>query len=116
MQSSTNYTDPSYTLEKKTLEVLMSSDFRHNTDCCHLQNFSDDTTIPKLCNRRKQARVWEGYHRLCRLVHSQPPSHQHQQDEGGDFRRNIPQTTLVNMQGLDMEMMSIQIPGCSPLQ
>lgn len=89
-----------------SLFTLYTLEFRHNTDCCHLQKFSDGTAIFKLVsqgNDLEHREVIASFENWCELhLHIDPSK---TKEVVIDFSRKPLHTTPVNMQGLDTEIM-----------
>lgn len=79
------------------LFTLYTSDFRHNSDSCHLQRFSDDTSI---IGRVSEGNDLEYKGVIADFVNWRRVSHLHidaskTKELVIDFNRSVPQTTPV---------------------
>ena len=88
------------------LFILYTSDFSYNTDSCHLQKFSDSTAIVAHLtegNDLEYLKVITNFVAWCELNHLCINASK-TKEVVIDFRRKAPQTALVNIQGLDIEI------------
>ena len=105
---------PQGTVLFPVLFTLYISDFRYNTDNCHLQKFSEDTAIiarVTVGNDLEYRKVIPNFVAWCELNHLCINASK-TKEVVIDFRRKAPQTAPVNFQSLDID----KIPGCSHRQ
>ncbi|XP_077578764.1 uncharacterized protein LOC144200462 [Stigmatopora nigra] len=97
---------PQGTVLSPLLFSLYTSDFKHNTDTCHLQKFSDDTAIVERVtdgNDLEYRGVITAFVDWCRQNHLHINTSK-TKEMVVDFRRTPQQTTQVNIQGKDIEI------------
>ncbi|XP_031172325.2 uncharacterized protein LOC116062024 [Sander lucioperca] len=85
---------------------LHPADFRHNTSSCHMQKFSDNTAIVGRVSEENNQEYWEV---ICDFVNWFVSNHLHitaskTKEMVVDFRRRLPRTSPVNIQGANIEM------------
>ncbi|XP_077475191.1 battenin isoform X3 [Stigmatopora argus] len=97
---------PQGTVLSPLLFSLYTSDFKHNTDTCHLQKFSDDTAIVGRVtdgNDLEYRGVITAFVDWCRQNHLYI-NNSKTKEMVIDFQMNPQQTTQVNIQGTDIEI------------
>ena len=97
---------PQGTVLSPFLFTLYTSNFRYNTDTCHLQKFSDDTAIVG-CVSEGDEQEYRGA--ITDFVDWCEVNHLHYnasktKEMVVDFRRKAPRTARVNIQGLGIEI------------
>ena len=96
---------PQGTVLSPFLFTLYTSDFRHSTDSCHLQKFSDDTAIIGRVSEGNDCEyrsVIKDFVYWCELNHLQLNASK-TKEMVIDFHRKPSHTPPLNIQGLDIE-------------
>ncbi|TWW70659.1 hypothetical protein D4764_17G0001420 [Takifugu flavidus] len=97
---------PQGTVLSPFLFTLCTSDFSHNSDSCHLQKFSNDTTIVGRVsegNEFEYREVITNFVTWCELNHLRINTSK-TKEVVIDFGRKASHTAPVNIQGLDIEI------------
>ncbi|TWW77898.1 cGMP-dependent protein kinase 2 [Takifugu flavidus] len=97
---------PQGTVLSPFLFTLYTSDFSHNSDSCHLQKFSNDTAIVGRVsegNELEYREVITNFVAWCELNHLRINTSK-TKEVVIDFSRKAPHIALVNIQGLDIEI------------
>ena len=94
---------PQGTVLSPFLSTLYTSDFTHNTTHCHIQKFSDDTAVVGCVSEGNELE----YRTVIKDFVSWSELNQLQLNTSKmivNFRRKVSHFTLVNIQGLDIEV------------
>lgn len=99
---------PQGTVLAPFLFTVYTSDFRYNTSSCHLQKFSDDTVIVGCVsegNDQEYRQVFSDFANWCALNHLRINASK-TKEMVISFHRKTSQIIPVNIQGLDIQMVT----------